>query len=437
MNTSLTWGDPAIDISEAAAIARDAADPLAHFRAHFFVPPGVIYLDGNSLGLLCREAEEETLRALQQWKELAIDGWLAADPPWFTLGEELGALTAPLLGAEAESVIVTGSTTVNQHALLATFYQPYGRCRKIVATELDFPSDIYAIQSQIALHGGDLADDLVRVPSRDGRTIAEDDIIAALTEDVALAILPAVLYRSGQLLDIPRLTAAARERGVLLGFDCAHSAGAVPHQFDAWDVDFAFWCSYKYLNAGPGATGGLYVNRRHWQTGPGLAGWWGSHKARQFDMRHQFEGAESAGAWQISTPPLLATAPLRGALRLFHEAGLEALRAKSLAQTTYLADLLIASGLTGAPYDFAIGTPAAPQQRGGHLAVEHAEASRISRTLRARGVVPDFRAPNVIRLAPVPLYSTYHELWQTAQALREIIDTGAHLRLAEGRELVA
>ena len=437
MTNTVTWGASNLDTSEAAAIARDAADPLAHFRGHFFVPPGVTYLDGNSLGLLCREAEEETLRALQQWKELAIDGWLAADPPWFTLGEELGALTAPLLGAEPESVVVTGSTTVNQHALLATFYRPYGSCRKIVATELDFPSDIYAIQSQLALHGGDLADDLVRVPSRDGRTIDEDDIIAALTEEVALAILPSVLYRSGQLLDMERLAAAARERGILLGFDCAHSAGAVPHQFDAWGVDFAFWCSYKYLNAGPGATGGLYVNRRHWRNGPGLAGWWGSHKERQFDMRHQFEGAESAGAWQISTPPLLATAPLRGALRLFHEAGLDALRANSLAQTGYLARLLIESGLTEPPYGFTIGNPADPEQRGGHLAVEHTEAARISRALRARGIVPDYRAPNVIRLAPVPLYTTYHELWQSAQALREISDTGAHLRLAEGRELVA
>lgn len=437
MNDNAAWTSAGVDTSESAAQARDAADPLAHFRAHFYVPPGVIYLDGNSLGLLCREAEEETLRALQQWKDLAIDGWLAADPPWFTLGEELGALTAPLLGAEPESVVITGSTTVNQHALLATFYRPYGACRKILATELDFPSDIYAIQSQIVLHGGDPVEDLVRVPSRDGRTINEDDIIAALNDDVALAILPAVLYRSGQLLDMERLAAVARERGILLGFDCAHSAGAVPHQFDAWRVDFAFWCSYKYLNAGPGATGGLYVNRKHWKNGPGLAGWWGHQKDRQFDMRHEFEGAESAGAWQISTPPLLATAPLRGALRVFHEAGLEAIRAKSLAQTAYLANMLIATGLTEPPYAFSIGTPSAPEQRGGHLAVEHQEASRISRTLRARGIVPDFRAPNVIRLAPVPLYTTYHELWQTVQALREMIDLGAHLQLAEGRDLVA
>ncbi|MCA9876251.1 MAG: kynureninase, partial [Thermomicrobiales bacterium] len=295
----------------------------------------------------------------------------------------------------------------------------------------------YAIQSQIALHGGDPARDLVRVPSADGRTVDEDAIIAALTDEVALAILPAVLYRSGQLLDMARLTATARERGVLLGFDCAHSAGAVPHRFDDWGVDFAFWCSYKHLNAGPGATGGLYVNRRHWETAPGLAGWWGSDKAHQFDMRHEFTGAASAGAWQISTPPLLATAPLRGALRLFHEAGLDALRAKSLDQTAYLAGLLIATGLTAPPYDFTIGTPAEPERRGGHLAVEHAEASRISRTLRARGIVPDFRAPNVIRLAPIPQYTTYHEIWRTVQALRDIIDTGEHLRLAEGRELVA
>lgn len=423
--------------SEAEAQALDAADPLAHFRERFHLLPGRIYLDGNSLGLLSRDAEAETLRALAQWKTLGIDGWLGADPPWFTLGEELGALVAPLVGAEPEAVVVTGSTTVNQHALVATFYEPGGTRRKIVATALDFPSDVYALQSLIRLHGGDPERDLVLVPSVDGRTIVEDAIIAALGDDVALALLPAVLYRSGQLLDIPRLAAAARERGIPLGFDCAHSIGAVPHHFDAWGVDWAYWCSYKYLNGGPGATGGLYVNRRHWGTAPGLAGWWGYEKARQFDMVHTWEGAAGAGAWQISTPPLLATSPLRGSLRLFHEAGMEAVRAKSLAQTDYLARLLVDGGLTVSPYDFAIGTPREPERRGGHLAVEHADAPRITRALKARGIVPDFRAPNVIRLAPIPLYTTYHELWQTARALREIIDRGEHLRLAEGRELVA
>jgi len=202
-------------------------------------------------------------------------------------------------------------------------------------------------------------------------------------------------------------------------------------------VDWAFWCSYKYLNAGPGATGGLYVNRRHWGTAPGLAGWWGYDKARQFDMLHAWQSAAGAGAWQISTPSLLATAPLRGSLRLFHEAGLDALRAKSLAQTDYLARLLEEIGLTEAPYHFAIGTPRQPERRGGHLAVEHEQAPRIARALKARGIIPDFRAPNVIRLAPVPLYTSFYELCRTVRALKEIIDRGEHLRVAAGRDLVA
>src|SRR4051812_43301914 len=245
-----------IDTSEAGSLALDAPDPLARFRERFHLPPGRIYLDGNSLGLLSRDAEAETLRALEQWKTLGIDGWLGADPPWFTLGEELGALLAPLIGAEPEAVVVTGSTTVNQHALTATFYRPHGSRRKVVATALDFPSDVYALQSLIHLRGGDLRHDLVLVPSRDGRTIAEEDVIATLGDDVALALLPAVLYRSGQLLDIPLLAAEARARGIPLGFACAHSIGAVLHRFDDWGVDWAFWCSYKYLNAGPARPAG-------------------------------------------------------------------------------------------------------------------------------------------------------------------------------------
>ena len=429
--------DTVIDITEAGARALDAADPLARFRERFHLLPGRIYLDGNSLGLLCREAEAEILAALGQWKTLGIDGWLAADPPWFTLGEELGALLAPLIGAEPEAVVVTGTTTVNQHALLTTFFQPEGKRRQIVATALDFPSDVYAMQSIIRLRGGDPERDLVLVPSRDGRTIAEEDVIASFDDETALAVLPAILYRSGQLLDIPRLTAAAHDRGITIGFDGAHSVGAVPHQFDDWGVDFAYWCSYKFLNAGPGATGGLYVNRRHWGTRPGLAGWWGYDKERQFDMVHEWQGAAAAGAWQISTPPLLATAPLRGALRVFHEAGMEELRAKSLAQTRYLENLLEETGLTGAEYGFAIGSPHDPERRGGHLAVEHEEAVRIARALKARGIVPDYRAPNVIRLAPIALYTSFAEVWQVAQHLRAIIDGGEHEAYEAGRELVA
>jgi kynureninase len=422
--------------TEADALALDAADPLAPFRERFYLPVDTIYLDGNSLGLLSREAEAATLAALAEWKRLAIAGWLGADPPWFTIGEELGARLAPLLGAEADSVVVTGTTTVNLHALVATFYRPSGRRRRIVATALDFPSDVYALASQILLRGGDPTVDLVLVPSRDGRTIAEADIVAAMSDEVALVVLPAVLYRSGQLLDLAGLTAAAHARSIVIGFDCAHSVGVVPHRFDDWGVDFAFWCCYKYLNGGPGSVGGLYVNGRHHGARPGLAGWWGYDKERQFEMRHDWQGAATAGAWQISTPPVLATAPLLGSLHLFAEAGIERVREKSLAQTAYLIDLIETAGLTVAPYSYRIGTPREAERRGGHVAVEHEQAAAISRALRARGVVPDFRPPNVVRLAPIPLYTSYHELWQVVGHLREIVERGEHLRVEARRDLV-
>jgi len=429
--------EPRDDISEAHARALDAADPLGDVRERFYVPPDTIYLDGNSLGLLSRDAERAVLDALAAWKRFGVEGWLRAEPAWFTLGEELGKLTAPLIGAEADEVVVTGTTTVNLHALVATFYRPAGARRKILATALDFPSDVYALGSQIRLRGGDPATDLLLVPSRDGRTLDEADLIVAMGEDVALVLLPSVLYRSGQLLDLARLTAAARERGIPIGFDCAHSVGAIPHQFDAWGVDFAFWCTYKYLNAGPGSVGGLYVNRRHFGTAPGLAGWWGYLKERQFDMSHAWEGAAGAGAWQISTPPILSTAPLLGSLRMFAEVGIEAVRARSLALTEYLIELLEATGLTAAPFGYRIGTPREPDRRGGHVAVEHDAGPRIARALKARGVIPDFRPPDIVRLAPIALYTGYHDLWRVARHLREIVEREEYLTVAEGREVVA
>ncbi|HET8629312.1 MAG TPA: kynureninase [Thermomicrobiales bacterium] len=415
----------------------DRADALAPFRERFYLRPEILYFDGNSLGLLSRDAEAAVLRVLGEWKDLGIDGWLGAPTPWYYLGEELGKRTAPLVGAAADEVVVTGTTTVNLHSLVATFYRPAGRRRKIVATALDFPSDLYALRSQLALRGADPEGDLVLVGSRDGRTIAEEDIVAALTDEVALLVLPSVLYRSGQLFDIAGLTAAAHARGVPAGFDCCHSVGAVPHRFDEWDVDFACWCNYKYLNNGPGGTAGLYVNRRHFGAAPGLAGWWGSDKARQFDMTPGFIPAQDAGAWQISTVQALSSAPLLGSLAIFGEAGIARVRAKSLALTRYLMDLLDATGLTAAPYHYAIGTPQEDDRRGGHVAVEHADGARIAKALKARGVVPDFRPPNVVRLAPIALYTSFADVWQVARHLREIIDHGEHERFAAGRELVA
>lgn len=418
---------PTANASDARAL--DAADPLARFRERFFIPPDTIQLDGNSLGLLSREAEAAVLSALEAWKAHGIEGWLDADPPWFTLGEDLGARMAPLMGASPESVVVTGTTTVNLHQLAGTFYRPEGTRRKIVATSLDFPSDIYAMKSLIRQRGGDPERDLVLAPSRDGRTITEEDVIAALTDEVALALLPSVLYRSGQLLDIARQTAAAHERSIPIGFDCAHSAGAVPHELEAQGVDFAFWCSYKYLNAGPGAVGALYVHPRHFDTDPALAGWWGYRKERQFEMSHEWDGAAGAGAWQISTIPLLSAAPLLGSLAIFEEAGIDAIRAKSLAQTDWLIAQIEGAGLTSEPYGYRIGTPRERKRRGGHVAIEHDAAAAIAQALRARGIVVDFRPPNVIRIAPVALYTRYEDLWRTVEALRDIVDSGEHQRV--------
>lgn len=426
-----------METSRDEARRRDAADPLAAYRARFYLPPGTIYMDGNSLGLLSHDAERTLLRVLDEWKRMGIEGWLGAHPPWYTLAEDVAALMAPLVGAEPDEVAVAASTTVNLHATVATFYQPTVTRRQIIATALDFPSDIYALQSQIRLRGGDPHADLVIVPSRDGRLIEEEDIIAAMTDAVALAVLPAVYYRSGQLLDIARLTAAAHARGILIGIDGCHSVGLVPHAFDRWGVDFAFWCTYKYLNSGPGGTGALYINRRHFGALPGLAGWWGSDKATQFDMAHTFTSAGNAGAWQIGTPPLLSTAPLHGSLLMFTEAGIETIRAASLARTDYLIALMEAMGLTDAPYGYAIGTPRDHTRRGGHVAVEHAEGPRIAKALKARGVIPDFRPPNIVRLAPIALYTSYDDIWQTCQHLRAIIAERAYAAFPTTRDLVA
>ena len=428
MNETLTRG---------YAESKDRDDPLASFKQRFYVQEGTVYMDGNSLGLLSRDAESSLLKTLEEWKTLGIDGWLKGDPPWFYLGEELGRRSAHLVGASPDEVVVAGTTTVNLHALVSTFYEPIVGRRKIVAGELDFPSDIYALQAQIQLKGGDPQSDLVKIASRDGRVIEEDDIIAALDDSVALVLLPSVLYRSGQLFDIERITAAAHEHGIPVGWDCCHSAGVIPHRFDEWDVDFAFWCNYKYLNAGPGGIASMYVNQKHFGMLPALPGWWGYQKDRQFDMLHEFKAAEGAGAWQISTITVLSAAPLIGSLQIMDDAGIERVRAKSLALTDYLVALIEGTGITGIDFGCEIGTPSEHGRRGGHIAVEHEHAAAIARSLKARGVVPDFRPPNVIRLAPVPLYTSFIDVWHTVQHLREIIETGEYRYVRATREVVA
>ena len=413
----------------------DAEDPLAPFRDRFYHIPGKIYMDGNSLGLFSRDAEASLLELVEEWKTLGIGGWAGGRIPWITYAERLGELQAGMVGAEPGELVVCGSTTANLHALVATFYEPEGARRKILADELNFPSDLYALASQIKLRGGDPVEDLVLVESRDGRTIEEDDIVDAMTEEIALILLPSVYYRSGQLLDMERLTREANMRGIPIGFDCSHSVGVVPHRFDEWGVDFAFYCNYKYVNGGPGSTGSVYVNRRHFGKTPGLAGWFGNKRATMFDMVNEFDPAGDASAWQIGTTTMLSTAPLVGAIKMINEAGIEAIREKSTKITSYMM-YLIDETLSEAPYSFSIGTPRQPERRGGHVGVEHEDAWRVAEALKARGVIPDFRPPNVIRLAPIPLYTSYIDVWNVVQHLKAVIDNDEHEALSQERSTV-
>ncbi len=375
--------------------------------------PRGIYLDGNSLGPPSYAAQAASERRLKQWQHLAVSGW----DEWFGLAERLSPALAKLVGAKPEEVIATGSITGNLHALLATFYRPEGARRNLLATSLDFPSDLYALSAWAERLGGDLK----LIPSRDGHTLHDDDARAAFTPDIALALLPTVLYRSGQLLDVESISAQAHAAGTLIGWDAAHSIGALPHAFHDAGVDFAVWCSYKYLNAGPGAPGGLFVHEQHFGRTPGLPGWWGHDKATQFEMEGAFRKATGAGAYQQGTPSIIALAGLEGALAIFEEVEIEAVRARSLALTAYLI------GLADERLpEFTVRTPRDPHRRGGHVVLEHPDARLLSLALRARQITPDYRAPDLLRLAPVALYNTEAELDETVRVLRVLLDSGSY-----------
>lgn len=422
-----------MDFTREYAIGLDAGNELS-YREEFYIKEDGIYLDGNSLGLLSKRAEKSLLDLLDSWKHHAIDGWTEGDNPWFYLSEKLGKELAPIVGAHPEEVIVSGSTTVNLHQLVSTFYKPEGKRTKILADELNFPSDIYALQSQVKLKGYDPDEHLVQVKSADGHTLKEEDIVAAMTDEIALIVLPGVLYRSGQVLDMEYLTAEAHKRGIEIGFDLCHSVGSVPHSLSDWDVDFAFWCNYKHLNGGPGSTGGLFVNKRHFGQVPGLAGWFSSRKDKQFDMEHLLTAAEDAGAYQIGTPNIFSMAPIIGSLSMFNEAGMERIREKSLKLTGYMIKL-IQHELDG--HGFILRNPLDEKKRGGHIYLEHPEAARICKALKAEGVIPDFRAPNGIRLAPVALYNTFEDVWKTVQILKGIMEQEKYKQFENKRGVVA
>jgi kynureninase len=410
--------------TEAFARALDAADPLRTCRDQFHIPRGVdgrplIYFCGHSLGLQPKSARTLVESELDTWAQDAVEAHFRGTAPWYSYHEMLREAGARLVGARPGEVVFMNSLTVNLHLMLTSFYRPAGDRAGILIDTPAFPSDRYAVASQLALHGHDVADSLWTVSPRPGeQVIRVEDVEELLNQrgpQIAVLLFNAVNFFTGQLFDVHALTAAAHRHGCIAGFDLAHAAGNVPLQLHDWDVDFAVWCSYKYLNSGPGAVGGCFVHEKHGRdlTLPRLAGWWGNDPATRFRMHLQPEFVPQPGAdgWQLSNPPILAMAPVRASLNLFDEVGMTALRARSERLTGYLQYLLDRLP----PGRMEVLTPRDASQRGAQLSmlIQDRPREMLSR-LQAAGIICDFREPNVIRVAPVPLYNTFEEVWRFA-----------------------
>src|SRR5437773_2243510 len=423
------------------ALRLDAEDSLRSFREKFHLPLGengqpLIYFAGNSLGLMPKSARRIVEQELDDWAQLGVDAHLEAETPWYTYHENLREPMARIVGAKPVEVICMNSLTVNIHLMMATFYRPRKHSRfKVLMEDPAFPSDTYAIKTQIRHHGLDPKDALVLASPRKGefalRTEDVVDLIEKSADQLAVVMIAGVNFFTGQLFDIPTITKAAQKRGITVGVDLAHAVGNVPLALHDWNVDFAVWCSYKYLNAGPGAVAGAYVHERHARNTklPRLARWFGNDPNTRFrlHLEPEFIPVPSADRWQIRHPPSFSIAPLRASLSIFDEAGgIEALRAKSIKLTGYLEFLLHRAGAKGQSNAgaartsdrFAMITPGETDARGCQLSILAQEHPKeLFNKLQAAGVKCDFREPNVIRVAPTPLYNGFHQVWRFAQIL--------------------
>jgi kynureninase len=419
--------------SLAYARARDAADPLARFRDQFAHPIGaggaaLVYLCGHSLGLQPLAARQRINEELDDWAALGVRGHESARRAWIPYHEFMRAGLANLTGAQPGEVVAMNSLTVNLHLMLASFYRPCADRTRILIEANAFPSDRHALASQISWHGLDPREQLLELQPVDASGLITTEQIEYFLEhrgaQIALVVWPGTQYLSGQVFDLPRIAAAARKAGCAVGFDLAHSIGNVPLSLHDSGADFAVWCSYKYLNAGPGAIGGCFVHERHAQAQalPRLAGWWGHELLTRFAMGPQFTPAAGADGWQISNPSILSAAPLLASLEQFHDAGLAHLRAKSVALTGYLAFLLDA-----VPVE--ILTPNGIQSRGCQLSVRLGRDARHGRAifehLQRAGMVCDWREPDVLRAAPVPLYNSFEDVFRFAAALAAALQGAA------------
>jgi len=411
----------------------DANDPLKSYRDRFYIPTfhekSVRYFTGNSLGLQPKTVRTYINQELDDWAKWGVEGHFHGKNPWFAYHEFLTEKAARVVGALPKEVVVTHSLTTNLHLLLVSFYQPKGTRTKILCEAKAFPSDLYALESQVRFHGLNPDTDLVALAPRDGEHVLRDeDILAKIAElgdSLAVILFGGVNYYTGQLLDMPAITKAGHAVGAMVGFDLAHAAGNIPVQLHDWDVDFAAWCSYKYLNSGPGGVSGMFVNERYANRPdlPRFAGWWGYDKSTRFQMEPGFKPMEGAEGWQLSNAPVISMAAHLASLEIFDEVGMNNLKAKSDQLTAFLE--FIVDELSAKHNElcrFEIITPREQHRRGAQLSIlVHGKGKAIFDALSAQGVVADWREPNVIRVAPVALYNSFEDVYYLGKFLEEAI----------------
>lgn len=403
----------------------DKKDPLKKFRKQFHFPfhngKKAIYFCGNSLGLQPKGVSKAIKQELKDWKNLAVGGYFGARHPWLFYQDNFKLPLSSMMGCRQEEITVMNALTVNLHLLLLSFYKPTANRYKIIMEAGAFPSDQYAAETQVVFHGFHPQQAIVEIAPRKGeKTLRTEDILETIKangDTLALVLLGGINYYTGQLYNIAAITAAAHEAGAIAGFDLAHVAGNVPMQLHRWNVDFAAWCSYKYLNAGPGAVSGIFIHAKfaNNKTYRRMGGWWGNAEATRFKMEKGFKPKAGAGGWQLSTAQVFNMVSLKASLELFEAAGIKALRKKSIRLTGYLEKLL--QQLTN--LDVEMVTPADPQQRGAQLSLYFKkDAKAIHQKLIESGVVVDYREPGVIRVAPAPLYNSFKDVYRFYEILR-------------------
>ena len=420
---------PEFQPGEDFAISMDERDPLREFRKRFLFPKTAhgddcIYLCGHSLGLEPKTAAAYVEQELKDWARLGVEGHFRAKNPWMPYHRLLTEQTAELVGAQPLEVVVMNSLTVNLHLMMISFYRPTQGRHKILVECGAFPSDQYAVKSQIRFHGFHPATSLIELTPREGEACLRDEDIESLIEregdEIALILLGGVNYSTGQAFDMVGITRAGHKRGCVVGFDLAHAAGNLPMHLHAWGPDFAVWCSYKYLNGGPGCIAGCFVHERHahaWDL-PRFAGWWGHDERTRFEMGPDFQPMSGADGWQMSNPSIVSLAVLRASMEIFHDAGMERLRAKSMSLTGYLEFLLNRN----APQNFSIVTPRERERRGAQLSIRiPTEGRAFCERLVCEGIIGDWREPDTFRVAPVPLYNSYHDVYRFVRRIAAAI----------------